>query len=93
MRYPNALLFRKGHLAVLVNPRYASESRWAQIKAGTYPRILSKAACTAPADFNRWYVAPASFMVQISIGSVYAWSMWNFPLTHELGVVASAAND
>eukprot|EP00397_Hematodinium_sp_SG-2012_P050979 GEMP01059495.1.p1 GENE.GEMP01059495.1~~GEMP01059495.1.p1 ORF type:complete len:397 (+),score=57.96 GEMP01059495.1:92-1282(+) len=69
------------------------ESTFARIRNGTFPRILSKEACTAPDDFNRWLVAPASFLVQISIGSVYAWSMWNFPLTHELGVVASAAND
>ena len=36
---------------------------------------------------------PPSFLVQLSIGSVYAWSMWNFPLTHEVGVVAQAAAD
>jgi hypothetical protein len=27
------------------------------------------------------------------IGSVYAWSMFNMPLTQEFGVVASAADD
>jgi len=36
---------------------------------------------------------PPSFLVQLSIGSVYAWSMWNTPLTRELGVVASSADD
>lgn len=37
---------------------------------------------------------PASMaLVHISIGSVYTYSMWNAPLTHQLGVVAQAAGD
>lgn len=36
---------------------------------------------------------PGSFLVQVSIGSVYAWSVFNGPLTRSLGVVASSADD
>eukprot|EP01147_Barroeca_monosierra_P011008 gene11008-3080_t len=32
-------------------------------------------------------------LVQVSVGSVYAWSVFNSPLTKELGVVAAAADD
>ncbi|CAD7962824.1 unnamed protein product [Amoebophrya sp. A25] len=42
---------------------------------------------------ERWFVVPASFLVQGSVGSVYAWSLWNAPLTTSLGVVASAGSD
>ena len=41
----------------------------------------------------RWLNVPAAFLVQLSIGSVYAWSIFNSPLTRELGVVAPAADD
>ena len=38
-------------------------------------------------------MVPFSFLVQLSIGSVYAWSTFNAPLTKQLGVVAHAASD
>ncbi|MDA9686913.1 hypothetical protein N9U05_00310, partial [bacterium] len=60
---------------------------------GKWPQSLSKESITADNDFNRWAVVPASFAVQVSIGSVYAWSMWNEPLTKQLGVVASSSQD
>lgn len=43
--------------------------------------------------FNRWAAVPAVVMVQLGIGAVYAWSIFNEPLTRNLGVVASHAND
>ena len=43
----------------------------AGIKAGTWPTFLSKAHITAPDGFNRWLAVPPSFLVQLSIGSVY----------------------
>ena len=36
---------------------------------------------------------PASIAIHLCIGSVYAWSIYNLPLTRTLGVVASAADD
>ena len=41
----------------------------------------------------RWRVPPASIAIHLCIGSVYAWSVFNTPLTRDLGVVASSAND
>ncbi|MBC6443949.1 MAG: OFA family MFS transporter [Alphaproteobacteria bacterium GM202ARS2] len=47
----------------------------------------------APPDFNRWRVPPASIAIHLCIGSVYAWSLFNPPLSRALGVVAPAADD
>ena len=54
---------------------------------------LHKQSIVAPAGFNRWRVPPASIAIHLCIGSVYAWSMFNPPLTRALGVVASAPAD
>ena len=72
----------------------AKEGSWfTELKEGRWPKSLAKSTIVAPDDFNRWLAVPGSFLVQISIGSVYAWSMWNGPLTREMGVVAQASSD
>lgn len=55
--------------------------------------LLSKERITAGPDFNRWKVPPASIAIHLCIGSVYAWSIYNPPLTRLFGVVAPAADD
>ena len=55
--------------------------------------FFSKQAIVAAPDFNRWRVPPASVGIHLCIGSVYAWSSFNAPLTRILGVVAPAADD
>ncbi|MFW8595296.1 OFA family MFS transporter [Cribrihabitans neustonicus] len=55
--------------------------------------FLRKENIVAPEGFNRWRVPPASIAIHLCIGSVYAWSVFNPPLTRELGVAASAAGD
>jgi len=55
--------------------------------------LLSKERITAGADFNRWLVPPASIAIHLCIGSVYAWSIYNLPLTRLFGVVTPAAGD
>ena len=57
------------------------------------PKWLRKDAIVAPDGFNRWRVPPAAIGVHMCIGSVYSWSIFNAPLTKELGVVAQAAGD
>eukprot|EP00041_Stephanoeca_diplocostata_P023138 m.562694 g.562694 ORF g.562694 m.562694 type:complete len:697 (+) comp22224_c0_seq5:226-2316(+) len=74
--------------------RETSKDSPVSLKDGTWPRFLSKAAIMAPLEgFNRWLAVPSSFLVQLSIGSVYAFSMWNAPLTHNVGVVAASSHD
>ena len=55
--------------------------------------LLSKERIIAPPGFNRWRVPPASVLIHLCIGSVYAWSIYNLPLQKVFGVVTSAAND
>lgn len=55
--------------------------------------LLSKENIIAPADYNRWRVPVASVAIHLCIGSVYAWSIYNPPLTRVLGVVTTAADD
>lgn len=55
--------------------------------------FFSKDAIHAPPGFNRWRVPPASVAIHLCIGSVYAWSSFNAPLTRVLGVVTPAADD
>ncbi len=57
------------------------------------PKWLRKESLVAPEGFNRWRVPPAAIGVHMCIGSVYSWSIFNAPLTKELGVVCSAAGD
>src|SRR5687768_9058261 len=57
------------------------------------PGFYSKDRIVAGAGFNRWMVPPASVAIHLCIGSVYAWSIFNPPLTKVQGVVASAAGD
>ena len=55
--------------------------------------LLAKERIIAPGGFQRWKIPPASIAIHLCIGSVYAWSNFNPPLTKVLGVVASAAGD
>ncbi len=54
---------------------------------------LRKEHIVAGDEFNRWKVPPASIAIHLCIGSVYAWSIFNPPLTRSLGVVAGAPED
>ncbi|MCF8359605.1 MAG: OFA family MFS transporter [Prolixibacteraceae bacterium] len=56
-------------------------------------RFFSKNSIVAKPGFNRWLVPPASIAIHLCIGSVYAWSIFNIPLTRELGVVAPSSGD
>jgi MFS family permease len=55
--------------------------------------LLSKERIIAPAGYNRWKVPVASVSIHLCIGSVYAWSIFNPPLTRVFGVATSAADD
>ena len=73
-----------------------AESSTAEARPGiveALKRWVSPAGSEAPQDFNRWMAIPPSFLLQLSIGSVYAWSTFNSPLTRIDGVVVSSAND
>lgn len=47
----------------------------------------------AKTGFNRWSIVPAALATHISLGSIFAWSLFNQPLMTLHGVVAPAAAD
>ena len=51
--------------------------------------LLDRSATIAPPGFNRWLVPPAAISIHICIGQVYAFSVFNNPLSTELGVPVS----
>src|SRR5439155_12710282 len=55
--------------------------------------LFAKERIVAPPGYNRWLVPPASIAIHLCIGSVYAWSTFNAPLTKVRGVLASAPDD
>lgn len=48
---------------------------------------------TASEDTNRWHQVPASLINHLCLGSVFAWSIFNEPLTRALGVIVPASGD
>jgi MFS family permease len=55
--------------------------------------LFRKDRIVAPPGYNRWKVPLASVAIHLCIGSVYAWSIFNPPLTKLRGVATSAADD
>ena len=47
----------------------------------------------APPGYNRWLFPPAALAVHLSIGQVYAFSVFKLPLTRIIGVTKSAPGD
>ncbi len=54
---------------------------------------LDKSQTLASPGFNRWRVPPAALAIHLCIGQIYAYSVFNKPLTQLLGVSAPAAGD
>ena len=52
--------------------------------------FLSREATVAKPGFSRWLVPPAAVAVHMCIGQVYAFSVFNKPLSTELGVTISS---
>ena len=44
-------------------------------------------------SFNRWMVPPAALCIHLCIGQVYAFSVFNLPMTKLLGITKSAPDD
>ena len=54
--------------------------------------FLSREATVAKPGFSRWLIPPAAVAVHMCIGQVYAFSVFNKPLSAELGVPISSVN-
>jgi len=55
--------------------------------------FLSKERALAGEGYNRWMAFPSVLMIQGSVGSIYAWSVFNSPLTKDVGVIAQCSQD
>src|SRR5271154_6968443 len=59
----------------------------------TAPGLLSRSRTVAKPGFNRWLVPPAALCIHLCIGQAYAFSVFNLPLTHLLGINKSVPGD
>jgi MFS family permease len=55
--------------------------------------ILDREHTVAPPGFNRWLIPPAALAVHLSIGQVYAFSVFKIPLTEIIGIQKPVAGD
>jgi MFS family permease len=55
--------------------------------------LLAKKDIVAPEGYNRWWTILAAVLINLSIGQVYAFSVFNLRLTRIVGVVESAPGD
>ena len=57
------------------------------------PGLLDRERIVAAPGFNRWMVPPAALCVHLCIGQVYAFSVFNLPMTRLIGITKSAPDD
>lgn len=55
--------------------------------------FLNRENTIAKPAFNRWLVPPAALAIHLCIGQIYAYSVFNKPMTQLIGITASASND
>lgn len=55
--------------------------------------FFDRESTVAGPGFSRWLVPPAALAVHLSIGQVYAFSVFKLPLTKAIGITAPAPND
>jgi MFS family permease len=55
--------------------------------------FLDKDRSVAGPGYNRWLAPPAALAIHLSIGQVYAWSVFNIPLAQLVGGAKSAPGD
>ena len=55
--------------------------------------LLSKERTIAKPGFNRWLIPPCALATHLCIGQAYALSVFNLPLTQQLGISKSIAGD
>ncbi len=55
--------------------------------------ILDRSHSVAKPGFSRWMVPPAALCIHLCIGQVYAFSVFNLPMTKLLGIAKSAPGD
>lgn len=57
------------------------------------PGFFGRERIVAGSGFNRWLVPPAALCVHLCIGQVYAFSVFNLPMTKLIGITKSVPGD
>ncbi len=55
--------------------------------------FLHRERTIAASGYNRWLILPAALCVHLCIGQVYAFSVFNLPLTRVIGITQSTSED
>jgi MFS family permease len=55
--------------------------------------FLDRERTVAPHGYNRWMIPPAALCIHLCIGQVYAFSVFNLPMTKLLGITKSTPDD
>ncbi|MBK6996369.1 MAG: OFA family MFS transporter [Lewinellaceae bacterium] len=55
--------------------------------------FLNKSNTIAPEGYNRWRVPPAALAIHLCIGQIYAYSVFNKPLSQALGITKPVEGD
>src|SRR5262245_22921380 len=55
--------------------------------------FLDRQHSLVKSGFSRWLVPPAALAIHLSVGQVYAFSVFNIPLTNLIGITHSAPED
>jgi len=55
--------------------------------------FLDKKHTVAPHGYNRWLIPPAALAIHLSIGQVYAFSVFKVPLSRAIGITKDAPGD
>ena len=55
--------------------------------------VLDRSHTIARPGFNRWMVPPAALCIHLCIGQVYAFSVFNLPMSKLIGIAKSAPDD
>lgn len=55
--------------------------------------LLSRERIRAKPGYNRWLVPPAALAIHLCIGQVYAFSVFNLPLSRAIGITESVEGD
>lgn len=57
------------------------------------PSFLDNKHAIAHGSYNRWLVPPAALSIHLCIGQIYAYSVFNEPMTRLIGITSSAPGD
>ncbi len=75
-------------------PKFTNFTSESQPKLMTFSTsFLDKSRTVAQPGYSRWLVPPAALSIHLCIGQIYAYSVFNKPLTQAIGITEAAAGD